>query len=208
MILDIHNELRCNADPPASNMLKLKWSEEAAEKAQEWANKCVQGHSPTNFKKLTRHRCSENILLTPYKVSWDVVARAWYSEKVDFKYGQGSINGAQTGHYTLLMWATSSEIGCGSAECPNLPNKYNYVCWMCPGGNKPPVHTPYKTGKPCSACPKACDGSLCTNACYWADNFKNCKTFLIGGTCQSDESLISDCPAMCKCTNGEIKEYD
>ncbi|KAM5165533.1 serotriflin-like [Mantella aurantiaca] len=204
MILDTHNKYRSNADPTAANMLKLIWNDEAAKSAQAWADKCVQGHSPAATRKITNMKCGENIFLAAYKMTWDIVTDCWHSEDVDFKYGVGSTNGAEVGHYTQLMWGTSSNVGCGLAVCPNLANTYNYVCHYCPLGNLKPTAYPYKSGKPCEDCPNACENGLCKNPCPHMNYFVNCKGFMTGNTCGNDQSLIDDCPAMCKCTNGEI----
>ncbi|XP_077346481.1 serotriflin-like [Lithobates pipiens] len=204
IILDTHNKYRCKATPSASNMLKLTWNDDAAKSALTWAQKCIQGHSPTP-RKIPNMRCGENIFLAPYKLPWDVVTDSWFSEVEDFSFGVGSVNGAEVGHYTQLMWGPSGFIGCGVAECPNLVNKYNYVCHYCPAGNRKPTQYPYKSGKPCADCPNACENSLCTNPCHYMDDYSNCKDFMTGTTCGNDQSLIKDCSAMCQCTKGEIK---
>ncbi|XP_072263482.1 serotriflin-like [Pyxicephalus adspersus] len=205
IILDAHNKYRCKADPPAKNMLKVIWNDEAAKSAEAWAKKCIQGHSPVSERTITDFKCGENIFLAPYKVTWDVVVDCWHSEIVDFDYGIGPKNDAVTGHVTQLMWGTSYLVGCAMAECPNLVNKYNYVCHQCPPGNRKPLAFPYKKGKPCEDCPNSCENNLCTNPCPRMDWYNNCETFKSGPTCGTDQSLISDCPAMCTCTKGEIK---
>ncbi|XP_073481222.1 serotriflin-like [Aquarana catesbeiana] len=204
IILDSHNNYRCNPNPTASNMVKLTWNDDAAKSALAWAQKCIQGHSPTP-RNIPKMRCGENILLAPYKLPWDIVTDSWFSEVADFSFGIGSVNGQEVGHYTQLMWGPSAIMGCGVAECPNLVNKYNYVCQYCPAGNRKPTEYPYKRGKPCADCLNSCENNLCTNPCLFSDKYTNCKDFMTGSTCGSDQSLITDCGAMCECTKGEIK---
>ncbi|XP_018428067.1 PREDICTED: cysteine-rich venom protein-like, partial [Nanorana parkeri] len=161
IILESHNKYRSTANPTASNMLELKWSDIVMKKADVWATNCTQGHSNPAQRTIPDFKCGENVFLAPYKVPWDVVIGSWFGEIVDFKYETGSVNGAEVGHYTQLMWGTSSLMGCSVAECPNLVNRYNFVCHYCPLGNRKPTAIPYKSGKPCGDCPNACKNNLC-----------------------------------------------
>ncbi|XP_056418996.1 cysteine-rich venom protein-like [Hyla sarda] len=203
-ILDAHNYFRGKAEPTASNMLKLVWSPEAAKTSQSWAQQCILGHSPQDNRKITGFNCGENIFFFDYMVPWKTVIESWYSENVDFKYGHGATSDAEIGHFTQVMWASSSAVGCGMAECKNGPAKYNFVCHYAPSGNKGSRAKPWKQGKPCGDCPNSCENNLCTNPCGYQDFFNNCVDFK--NSCVSDSSMKSKkCPATCQCINGEIK---
>ncbi|XP_075057337.1 cysteine-rich venom protein-like [Mixophyes fleayi] len=205
IILDSHNKYRGLANPTASNMLKLVWNDEARIIAGNWARKCEQKHSLLKDRKIKSFTCGENIFLSNFKVPWNVVVDSWHSEVVDFVFGKGPREvGIEVGHYTQLMWGSSQCMGCDVAECPNAINKYMYVCHLCPAGNRGDINTPYKKGPPCGECSKSCNNNLCNNPCPYEDKFSNCKDYKTGDTCGNDQSLVSDCPAMCRCTNGLI----
>ncbi|KFQ74913.1 Cysteine-rich venom protein piscivorin, partial [Phoenicopterus ruber ruber] len=163
LIVDKHNTLRRGVNPTASNMMKMQWHPLAAKNAQTWANKCTLSHSPANMRK-TNVPCGENLFMSSAPVSWSYAIQAWYNEVKNFKYGTGaSPPGAVIGHYTQVVWYNSYQIGCAVAYCPNSRYKYFYVCHYCPAGNLiSSIPTPYKKGKPCGDCPKACDNGLCS----------------------------------------------
>ncbi|KAM3930639.1 cysteine-rich secretory protein 2 [Leptodactylus fuscus] len=204
MILDCHNNYRREVKPCASNMLKLTWSVHAQKTAEEYAKKCLLGHSPSSQRRIPNLGCGENIFYCNEKVDWKTVVDSWYSECVDFTYGVEPVSDRETGHYTQVMWASSQKMGCGMAECTNGPSKYVYVCHYCPAGNKGPKKCPWKEGESCGACPNACEDRLCTNGCPVEDKYSNCNLF--EGQCVTDSSMNSDkCPGTCQCKKGEIK---
>ncbi|NXT84325.1 CRIS protein, partial [Zapornia atra] len=163
LIVDKHNALRRQVKPTASNMMKVKWCVKAAENSKKWADKCSLHHSPADMRKTTV-QCGENLFMSSAPVKWDQVVQAWYNEEKNFEYGTGAKpKGAVIGHYTQVVWHNSDKIGCAVSYCPNSVYKYFYVCQYCPAGNIiPSIPTPYKKGKPCGDCPKACDNGLCS----------------------------------------------
>ncbi|KFZ68079.1 Serotriflin, partial [Podiceps cristatus] len=163
LIVNQHNALRRGVKPTASNMMKMEWSYAAAQNAQKWANKCTLRHSPANMRT-TNVLCGENLFMSSAPFSWSYAIQAWYKEVKNFEYGIGAKPpGAVIGHYTQIVWHNSNQIGCAVAYCPNSIYKYFYVCHYCPAGNIiSSIRTPYKKGKPCGSCPKACDNGLCS----------------------------------------------
>ena len=66
------------------------------------------------------------------------------------------------GHYTQLVWGSTSHIGCGKIYFKPKDDKYGYQIFVCDyglGGNLLRSEM-YKVGKPCSACPK---GTSCSD---------------------------------------------
>ncbi|KAM3861054.1 cysteine-rich venom protein-like [Diretmus argenteus] len=198
-IVDKHNTLRRDVQPTASNMLKMSWNSEAAANAQRWANTCSMNHSPASSRKISTSGCGENLYMANAKNPWSNAVQAWYNEVKDWRYGKGSFNGGEVGHFTQVVWYRSNQVGCAVAYCPNAKYKYFYVCQYCPPGNYQLTH-PYKSGPSCGDCPNACDNKLCTNPCPYADKFSNCPDLKKNYGC-SNSSVASWCPASCKCTN-------
>ncbi|XP_028295137.1 cysteine-rich venom protein-like isoform X2 [Gouania willdenowi] len=198
-IVNKHNTLRRGVSPSASNMLKMSWNREASANAQRWANKCIIKHSPPSKRKISTSGCGENIYMSSKKDTWSEAIQSWYDEEKNWRYGVGSVNGGEVGHFTQLVWYKSNQIGCAMAHCPNAGYKYFYVCHYCPPGNTQFYH-PYKSGPPCGDCPNACDNKLCTNPCPYIDKFSNCPKLTKQWGC-SNKSVASWCPASCKCTS-------
>ncbi|XP_036003202.1 cysteine-rich venom protein TEL1-like [Fundulus heteroclitus] len=159
-IVNKHNTLRRGVQPTASNMLKMRWNNEAGSNAAKWAAKCTMSHSPASARVISTSGCGENLYMASWKNSWSNAIQSWYNEVKDFRYGVGSVNGGVVGHYTQVVWHNSNQIGCAMAYCPNSQYKYFYVCHYCPPGNYQ-LARPYKSGPSCSDCPGACDNKLC-----------------------------------------------
>ncbi|KAG8511965.1 Cysteine-rich secretory protein 1, partial [Galemys pyrenaicus] len=178
-IVTFHNTLRRNVVPPARNMLKMNWSEEAAQNARIWSNNCELKKSNALKRRITNTFCGENMYLTSYSISWSNVIGIWYNESKYFKYGDWASAGGdkKVEHYTQIVWATSYLIGCGITSCREKKStQYLYVCHYCHEGNDPnKMNVPYKKGAPCEDCPEDCEDKLCTNPCPYYDEQSNCK---------------------------------
>ncbi|NXY46815.1 CRIS3 protein, partial [Ceuthmochares aereus] len=200
LIIDKHNALRRGVKPTASNMMKMKWSPQAAKNAQIWANKCTLRHSPANMRKTTV-QCGENLFMSSAPFSWPDVVQAWYAEEKDFEYGIGAKTpGAVIGHFTQMIWYNSYKVGCAVAYCPKNQFNYFYVCQYCPAGNNPmQIATPYKSGPKCADCPGHCNKGLCTDPCKYEDLFANCSNLKNLFGC-SHPLVEKNCAATCKCT--------
>uniref|UniRef100_A0A8C5MRV7 SCP domain-containing protein n=1 Tax=Leptobrachium leishanense TaxID=445787 RepID=A0A8C5MRV7_9ANUR len=206
LIVDTHNDLRRSVRPTARNMLKMVWSDAAAQTAARYASQCIAGHSHPNLRTIPNFTCGENLFLSTFKASWDDVIKSFYSEVVDFVYGYGPrLPNLETGHYTQITWATSFLVGCAVAQCSNAQYAYYYVCHYCPPGNlNKMVGNPYKSGPACGDCPSSCDNGLCTNPCPFQNWYANCRDYYYGQKCAPD--LDNDCPATCRCTKNEIQQ--
>ncbi|XP_055986611.1 cysteine-rich secretory protein 2-like [Sorex fumeus] len=201
-IIDKHNALRRSVSPTASNMLKMKWSEEAATNAQIWADKCTLSHSTSEYRKLNTSTCGENLFMSSHAATWSSGIQAWFNESSNFIYGVGAkTKGAIIEHYTQVVWFSSSLVGCAVSYCPDAYQKYYYVCQYCPGGNiKDKINVPYLRGPRCAACPNDCDNGLCTNSCMYQDIYSHCKSLVASVGCKPDITK-DNCKAPCKCQN-------
>ncbi|XP_010987255.2 cysteine-rich secretory protein 1 [Camelus dromedarius] len=206
-IVTVHNSLRRGVFPPASNMLKMNWSEEAAQNARTLSKDCELVESNALKRRITNTFCGENMHLASYPISWSNVIRTWYSESKYFKYGAWMSMDDDTviEHYTQIVWATSYLVGCGLSPCRKRGStQYLYVCHYCHEGNDPDKkNVPYNKGTPCGDCPNNCEDKLCTNPCLYYDEYINCKIQTQGLGC-SHLSVQLLCKASCLC-HTEIK---
>ncbi|KAJ8343371.1 hypothetical protein SKAU_G00307000 [Synaphobranchus kaupii] len=156
-----HNRLRSRVNPMAANMQKMEWSEKLSLLAQERAALCAeppdpQGPHPDHVGWNT-HRSATGT------TSFAEVIDAWFGEGRDYNYliGQCEDNGTCQ-HYTQLVWATSSRVGCARQVCYSGAGPWEvYACAYSPGGNwevNGRMVVPYKAGPYCSLCTSAMAG--------------------------------------------------
>ncbi|KAM4694154.1 serotriflin-like [Discoglossus pictus] len=204
MILDYHNNFRRNVKPSGKNMLKMEWSEEAAQVASCWAKYCnfARASNPTS-RNIQGFDCGENLFKSTLLFSWKDVLETFFSQGKDFVYGEGPTSeDLPTRYYTQAVWYKSFKVGCAVAECHGEIPYYYYICNYCPSGNdKKYIATPYEAGNPCEACPESCDNGLCTNYCRYQDTY----TFCNKAHCPCNKYFHKHCGATCFCDNNEIK---
>jgi uncharacterized protein YkwD len=117
--LKFHNKVRKDVGVPP-----LQWSAEAASFAQAWAdqlasNGCKMQHRP--YAGTWAQKFGENIYFSSRNAATPLMAStAWYNEIKDFTYGKLEKNGwAKSGHYTQMVWRTTTKVGIGAASCPS-----------------------------------------------------------------------------------------
>ncbi len=136
--LQVHNCARKTVDPAASSPIpSLVWDTTVASTAQLWANGCVYQHGGLNGY-------GQNLYVdaggpTP---SFAVAANSWASEQLDYDYATNTCAGTTCGHYTQMVWSTTTQLGCGQAYCTtnspfgsSFPNWNFIVCDYNPPGN-------------------------------------------------------------------------
>ncbi len=104
--LSTHNQLRAQHCVPA-----LSWSNQLAATAQAWANRCVFEHSTNGL--------GENLAIgTSGAFSPASQIRSWYNEINDYDFANGrSRTGRAVGHFTQVVWRSTTQVGCGVATC-------------------------------------------------------------------------------------------
>ncbi|KAL4635167.1 cysteine-rich secretory protein LCCL domain-containing 1-like [Arapaima gigas] len=178
LILDLHNKLRGQVYPQASNMEYMVWDTELERSAEAWAETCLWEHGPASLLPHIGQNLGAH--WGRYRPPTFHV-QAWYDEVRDYSYPYPQecnpycpfrCSGPVCTHYTQLVWATSSRIGCAINLCHNMnvwgqiwPKAIYLVCNYSPKGNWW-GHAPYKHGRPCSACPPSYGGSCRDNLCY------------------------------------------
>ncbi|XP_061122154.1 cysteine-rich secretory protein LCCL domain-containing 1-like isoform X1 [Syngnathus typhle] len=178
LILDLHNKLRGQVYPQASNIEYMEWDTALERTAEEWAETCLWEHGPAGLLPQIGQNLGAH--WGRYRPPTFHV-QAWYDEVKDFSfpypqecnpYCPFRCSGPVCTHYTQLVWATSSRIGCAVNLCHNMSvwgqiwaKAVYLVCNYSPKGNWW-GHAPYKHGAPCSACPPSYGGGCKDNLCY------------------------------------------
>lgn len=219
-IIHKHNLLRSSVDPPAGDMLAVKWYKTAAEQAKAWAEQCGQDshlEHPSVRWTSSYGACGQNVFVSPTKKRWSQVLQHWWSASRDFHYGEEN-NSSVVAAYTQMAWYNSHQLGCGFSQCytPGGNTFFRYVCNYCPAGNDPSrLNRPYSEGSACSLCSGACSSPcprrhcpLCTNACTYSDLWVNCGTlnqqwheWLCNTKTSQGVERFKNCRATCQCVN-------
>ncbi len=125
---------------------KLSYSPALAATAQAWADNLKQ----TNHCRM-RHskpdgQYGENLFWgsamswsdgrkESQKVSSKQVVESWGSEKVDYDYASNHCTpGKMCGHYTQMVWRSTTTVGCGMAVCEDTQEQV-WACQYRPAGN-------------------------------------------------------------------------
>ncbi|XP_076989126.1 C-type lectin domain family 18 member A-like [Tamandua tetradactyla] len=159
-LLSLHNRLRSRVQPPAANMRRMDWSESLARLAQDRAARCgalapTPQHTP---------QVGWNVQLLPMGfASFVQVVSLWFSEGQQYSHAAAKCAcNATCTRYTQLVWATSSQLGCGQHPCSvGQAEMEAFVCAYSPGGNwevKGKIIQPYKKGAWCSLCTASVSG--------------------------------------------------
>lgn len=111
--LDLHNCMRARVSPAAVPPLApLSWSATVAASAQAWANTCQYFHQ-------SGQPYGEN--LAAFSVGTATALQAtqlWVNERSSYDYATNTCAPAAIcGHYTQLVWRTTTHVGCGRAVC-------------------------------------------------------------------------------------------
>ena len=123
---------------PAKPLPPVTWDEELAKGAQAWSNRCTFSHSQAA-------KLGENLYASAGRPPTPVAAVAsWEGESSKYIYAAVAdpINDFDaTGHYTQLVWSSTTRLGCGVTHCttnspfPRLPAWDFVVCRYSPPGN-------------------------------------------------------------------------
>lgn len=122
--LDLHNALRASVFPAAVPALgPLRWTGDLATVAASHAARCVWRHSGASG-------LGENIYARSGWSDAETAATAsWGSEQAYYSYATNSCaSGRQCGHYTQMVWRSTSEIGCAMHAC-NTGSPFGGGAW-------------------------------------------------------------------------------
>jgi uncharacterized protein YkwD len=124
-IVAAHNRVRAKHCAPP-----ITWSAQIAAVAQKWADSlaarnCAFQHSPNR-------KYGENLFGGTGQLTPAQTVGSWYSEVKHYDFGKPGFN-MRTGHFTQVVWARSTQLGCGLSRCSN--GMSIVVCNYSPAGN-------------------------------------------------------------------------
>jgi len=141
-----HNAVRAMVDTSgisAGPLPPMVWDPALATLATNWTSQCKD----TDGDGLVDHSSQasrtnaagyayvgENVFASGgTNASAQAAVNAWASEKSNFTYPNGCAG--TCGHYTQVVWRTSTHVGCANVNCTGLQYKGTILCNYGPGGN-------------------------------------------------------------------------
>lgn len=156
-MVEAHNAVRQRITP---DLPSLSWSERTAEQAQAWADAlardgCEMRHNPdlqeygqnlywagpareVAITRLTRtgEAVDRDVKISVQEIAAEDVVASWASEKQWYDADTNECQapkGASCGHYTQIVWADTTAVGCGMSVCESQGQIW--VCDYYPAGN-------------------------------------------------------------------------
>ncbi|WP_411026519.1 CAP domain-containing protein, partial [Salmonella sp. s54395] len=133
-----------------------------------------------------------------------VPVQKWYDEVTKYTYEDRSCTGV-CGHFTQVVWAKTTHVGCGQTYCEPATNRkgkeYNnawlITCNYGPGGNYR-GQFPYIEGEKCSRCqsPGTCKDGICEDCNVMEDD--NCTCDLQCQNCGYANTTNGQCTCTCQ----------
>jgi len=160
------NDRRLEVDPPAANMMEVKYSQQMEDLAAEYATMCMNRlPCPNTYPQYNPY--GTTLALAPADKSGLLeMASEWWDARAQYDFKTDSCTG-YCHHYKQLVWAATYEVGCAWSTCDHLqpswqkPVKflvcmYNYCGGF--GGKRP-----YTDGSTCSNCfyGQKCEDRMC-----------------------------------------------
>jgi len=131
-----HNRVR--ADHGVS---PLAWDADLAAIAADWAAGCrdqdepfgLIDHNPDRSDRFGSY-VGENVYGASAQVDGPAAVDLWAAEEAAYDHASNTCDGI-CGHYTQVVWADTTLMGCAAHACPALTYGYTIVCDYAPGGN-------------------------------------------------------------------------
>ncbi|MEO6117735.1 MAG: CAP domain-containing protein [Methylotenera sp.] len=141
-IITTHNKWRAEVGVTQ----KLSYSPALATAAQAWVDKLARTNNCQMRHSKPSGHYGENLYWASavtwsdgrkelQKVSSKQVANNWASEKAHYDYASNQCTqGEMCGHYTQMVWRTTTKVGCGMAICADSQEQI-WACQYKPAGN-------------------------------------------------------------------------
>ena len=142
-VLAVHNAARAEA-----GVAPLAWDPALGQAAADYATQLALTNSFQHSNRRARPGTGENLWMgTRGAFSYDAMVGRWAAERSDFVPGvfpavSRSGNWEKVGHYTQMVWPTTTRVGCAVAS--NAANDF-LVCRYSPAGNIDGRSVPYAT---------------------------------------------------------------
>jgi pathogenesis-related protein 1 len=130
-----------NAERSLVSDAPLQWSSDLANRAQSWAIQCNFSHNQNRGNSGENIYADSNVSESASDAGI-AAETAWAQEK---QYYDPSTNtcasGQVCGHYTQLVWSSTTQVGCAVVNCPNGISNTSFgagtivVCEYSPPGN-------------------------------------------------------------------------
>jgi pathogenesis-related protein 1 len=140
-MLAAHNRWRSTVSVPP-----LTYSPELAASAQLWADNLMQTNQCQMKHSAPDGNYGENLYWASaiewsngkrelQKVNPKKIVDSWAGERADYDYAHNRCApGKMCGHYTQVVWRSTTEVGCAVAVCGNTLEQV-WVCQYRPAGN-------------------------------------------------------------------------
>jgi len=133
LALEVHNDARAEVGVPS-----ISWSNSLSQDATEWAKKMAEKDEMYHSSNDSRTNQGENLYYSSGSSPnpGDRASTLWYDEISDYTYAEiGSTVNANVmiGHYTQMIWSTTTEVGMGRAVSSS--GKEYVVARYSPPGN-------------------------------------------------------------------------
>ncbi|XP_072024191.1 uncharacterized protein [Amphiura filiformis] len=172
-IVDLHNTFRGSVRPEASNMEYMKWDNDLARMAMRYSQRCHWGHghviNVSPYSSVGQNLWIQGLSNRNAVPRASGAVNAWHNEARNYNFNTHECAAPhQCGHYTQLVWAETTSLGCGLSFCPRTSNwthsdSWIMTCYYGPAGNYIGVR-PYVSGPSCTQC-KSEVGQCYNNMC-------------------------------------------
>ncbi|VDD81965.1 unnamed protein product, partial [Mesocestoides corti] len=132
------------------------YSYELERLAMQWVAQCRWEHPDPKIYTQYRGIGQNLALYGGYVPTFTKMAEGWYNEVANYTYYNNHCSHV-CGHYTQMVWASTTHLGCAMRRCDNIAPHwpkpvYLMACQYAPGGNFYGMR-PYDAGQTCSKCP-------------------------------------------------------